>query len=349
MTMKIKLLTGAALCAFTGIAGAQSSVTLFGVLDVNARWLENNSVSQASLSQDGLTPSRLGVRGSEDLGGGLRAGFWLEGALNPDTGTATGQTWQRRSTVSLSDRWGEVRLGRDFTATYWNNSDFDPFGDTGLAAITNLTGKPPAVPFGGAYDTIVRANNMIGYVLPSGIAGGLFGQAQVAAGENVYGNKYLGGRIGYASGPLTVAVAYGQTQLRDDMDGDNFNIGASWNFSVVKVSGFYGQIKVDGDKANSWFIGAVVPFGLWNFKASYGQTERSGTVPVNVEGQRANQLGLGATYDLSRRTALYGTWAGINNKGGASFVVGSQVNVRDGGAAPNADSQGFEFGVRHSF
>ena len=70
-----------------GAVSAQSSVTLFGVLDVNARWLNNDGVKQYSLSQDGLQSSRLGVRGSDDLGGGLRAGFWLEGAINPDTGT----------------------------------------------------------------------------------------------------------------------------------------------------------------------------------------------------------------------------------------------------------------------
>ena len=341
------VLSALGLCV--GAASAQSSVTLFGVLDLNARWLNNDGVKQYSLSQDGLTPSRLGVRGSEDLGGGLRASFWLEGAINPDTGTPNGQTWQRRSTVSIANQFGELRLGRDFTATYWNNSDFDPFGDTGLGGAGNLSVKAPAVPTGGAYDTLVRANNMVGYFLPSGIAGGLYGQFQVAAGENKPGNKYVGGRLGYASGPFNGAIAYGQTKLRDDVDGDNFNLGASWDFSVVKLSGFYGQIKVQDDKQNTWFVGARVPLGAWNLKLSYGHTERSGTVPEDVEGQKASQLAVGAVYELSRRTALYGTWSGMTNKGGAHFVVGSFNNVAGGGAAPDADSQGFEFGLRHSF
>ena len=86
--MKKTLFTLAALGAFAGPASAQSSVTLFGVIDLNGRWLNNNGVKQYSLSQDGLTPSRIGVRGTEDMGGGLYAGFWLEGAINPDTGTS---------------------------------------------------------------------------------------------------------------------------------------------------------------------------------------------------------------------------------------------------------------------
>ncbi|MBK6864210.1 MAG: porin [Ideonella sp.] len=348
-TLKIKLLAATALCACAGAASAQSSVTLFGIVDLNGRWLDNDGTSQFSMSQGGTAASRLGFRGTEDLGGGLYAGFWIEGALNPDTGTSGGQTWQRRSTVSLSSPWGEARLGRDNTVTYYNTTTFDPFGDSGIGAAGNLTLKPPAVPVGGAYDTLVRASNMAAYFLPAGVAGGLYGGAQVAAGENAYGNKFFGARLGYAAGPFDVNVAWGQTQVSSDSDGDALNIGASWKFGFMKLSGFYGQIKVEDDKQDNWFIGATAPYGVWIFKASYGQARRSGTNPANVEGQKADQIAFGATYSLSKRTLLYGTWSGISNKGGANFVVGSLNNIAGGGAAPNADSQGAEFGVRHSF
>ena len=87
----------------TGAAWAQgASVTLFGVVDLNLRYVNNDAGSQYQMSQDGMSSSRLGVRGVEDLGGGLDASFWIEGSLNPDNGTALGQTWTRRSTVSLS-------------------------------------------------------------------------------------------------------------------------------------------------------------------------------------------------------------------------------------------------------
>ena len=347
--MKRALIALVSFSAFCGAASAQSSVTLFGVVDLNGRWLKNNGVTQYSMSQDGLAPSRIGFRGVEDMGGGLKAGFWLEAPLNPDIGNSDGLFFTRRSTVSLSNAWGEVRLGRDETATYKNTGGFDPFGDTGLGAAGNLTVKPPAVPDGGAYDTLVRANNMVGVFLPAGVVGGLYGLVQVAAGENTYGNKFFGARLGYAQGPFDVAVAYGETLVAYDTYGDNFNVAGSWNFGFMKLAGFYGQIKVEGDKQDNWFIGASVPLGQWTLRASYGQVERSGTVPDNVEGQRARQLAVGAVYSLSRRTALYGTWSGITNKGGANFIVGSFSNIPGGGAAANADSQGAEFGVMHSF
>ena len=357
--MKKSLLALAVLGTFAGAASAQSSVTLFGVVDLNLQYINNgNAGTQYTMGQDGLASSRLGFRGVEDLGGGLTASFWLEGALNPDIGTSTGQTWQRRSTVSLAGGWGEVRLGRDYTATFWNSTIFDPFGTNGVGSAGNLVFATPAIPSGGAYGTLVRDNNMVGYFLPSGIAGGLYGQAQIAAGENAPGGKYFGIRLGYASGPFNIAGAYGKTQvtiaaippLPADQDGTAYNFGASWNFGFMSLSGYYGRIEIGNGDQNNWFIGAQAPVGVWTFKASYGQVDRSDSTPGSVfEGQKANQFAIGATYDLSKRTALYGTWAGINNKNGASFRVGALQNVPAGGVNPNDNSQGLQLGVRHSF
>jgi predicted porin len=354
--MKKRLLALAALSAASGIASAQSSsVTLFGVVDLNLRYVNNEDGTQYQMSQDGLASSRLGFRGTEDLGGGLSASFWIEGALNPDTGTPLGQTWQRRSTVSLSGGFGEVRLGRDYTSTFWNLGIFDPFGTVGLGNAGNLVLVPGTfganVPTGGAYGTLVRDNNMVGYFLPSGIAGGLYGQFQVAAGENSLGTKYVGGRVGYASGPFNAAVAYGKTQVTSDLDGTQFNLGGSWNFGVVMLSGYYGNIDIGNLSQDNWFIGATAPIGVWTLKASYGQVSRSGAEgPVNIEGQKANMVAVGAVYDLSKRTSLYSTWSGINNKDGARFIVAPLQNVGPlGGSAPNGNSQGFEFGIKHSF
>jgi len=353
--MKKNLLALAALSAASGLAAAQSSVTLFGVIDLNLRYVDNDGVKQYQMSQDGLASSRLGFRGVEDLGGGLRASFWIEGALNPDTGTALGQTWQRRSTVSLSGNWGEVRLGRDYTSTFWNLGIFDPFGTVGLGNAGNLVLVPGTfganVPTGGAYGTLVRDNNMVGYFLPSGVAGGLYGQFQVAAGENALGQKYVGGRVGYATGPFNGAVAYGKTQVTNDLDGDQFNLGASWNFGFVMISGYWGTLDIGNLNQDNWFIGATAPLGVWTFKASYGQVSRSGIEgAVNIEGQRANQFAIGAVYDLSKRTSLYTTWSGINNKDGARFIVAPLQNVGPlGGSAANGNSQGLELGIKHSF
>src|SRR5687768_18396130 len=115
--MKKSLLALAVLGVFAGAASAQSSVTLFGVVDANAKAVKNGSTTTKQLGTDGLASSRLGFRGVEDLGGGMSAGFWIEGGLQPDTGNAGGMNWQRRSTVSLMGGFGEVRLGRDYRRT----------------------------------------------------------------------------------------------------------------------------------------------------------------------------------------------------------------------------------------
>jgi len=201
--MKKSLLALAALTAFAGAASAQSSVTLFGVIDVSARYVEYGDTSQYQLATDGNASSRLGFRGVEDLGGGLKAGFWLEGAVAADNGQASGQTWQRRATVSLMGGFGEIRLGRDYTPTFWNWTVFDPFGTVGVGAATNLGLEIAGITPGGSYGTLVRADNTFGYFLPSGL-GGFYGQAMITLGEGNIGNKYYGGRLGWASGPFNV-------------------------------------------------------------------------------------------------------------------------------------------------
>ena len=194
--MKKSVLALAVLGAFAGAASAQSSVTMFGVVDLNLMSVDNDERTY-SMGTDGMSSSRLGFRGVEDLGGGLKAGFWLEMGLAADTGDGTA-TWgngsrdtnalvfNRRSTVSLSNQWGELRLGRDYTATFWSWTVFDPFGTNGVGSATNLAlGQDLSTALAGTtYGTLVRANNMVQYILPAGVFGpGLYGQLQMAAGE----------------------------------------------------------------------------------------------------------------------------------------------------------------------
>lgn len=361
--MKKSLLALAVLGTFAGAASAQSSVTLFGVVDLNLRYVDNAAGTQYQMNQDGNASSRLGFRGVEDLGGGLNASFWIEGAVNPQNGTNSGQTWQRRQTVSLAGGWGEVRLGRDYTATFWNATLFDPFGTNGIGGMNNIALTPVAIPSGGAYGTLVRANNMVGYFLPSGIAGGLYGQAQIAAGQGSNGNKYYGFRLGYATGPFNVAGSWGKTQVTGgvpgvtppfglgDSSGTNWNLAGSYDFGVVKLTAFYGDLTYQALDQSNWFIGLQAPIGLWTLKGSYGQVKRDGieVYAPGWDGQKAWQLAVGATYDLSKRTALYATYSHIDNSDGARFIVGALQGVAGGGGGANENSQGFEFGIRHSF
>jgi predicted porin len=350
--MKKSLLALAVLGAFAGAASAQSSVTLFGIVDVNVGQVKNETSSTSTkitrMSTDGINSSRLGFRGVEDLGGGMKAGFWLEAGLAPDTGGQGGSnglstvTFNRRSTVSLMGNFGEVRLGRDYDPSFWNLTVFDPFGTNGVGSFLNVIST-----FGNGASTLVRANNSVGYFLPSGI-GGIYGQAMVAAGEGVFGQKYAGGRLGWAGGPVDVAVAYGQTQIAGDNKFKLFNIGGSWDFGVAKLMGQY--VRADSDnlgnvanqaKADTFLIGVVVPMGQGEIHAAYDESKGKDA----VDGAKGKQFALGYVYNLSKRSALYGTYSHISNSGGALFTVGQGGQ----GSAADGKSTGLEVGLRHSF
>jgi predicted porin len=339
--MKKSLLALAVLGAFAGVASAQSSVTLFGIVDLNARNTKNGDNDAVnSLSQDGNASSRLGVRGVEDLGGGLSAGFWIEGAINPDTGTPGGQTWQRRSTVSLLGGWGELRLGRDYTPSFWNTTIFDPFGTNGVGAYTNLGLNTLGTNAG----TYVRANNSIGYFLPSNL-GGLYGQAQVSAAEgDVNGNKQFSGRIGYAAGPFNIAVSHGSTEALQgaaEVKYKHSNVAGSWNFGFMRLMAQYDMLDAGPREQTTYLIGTVVPLGQGEFKFAYTKADQEG---AGFDGADADQIAVGYVYNLSKRTAMYGHLSRIKNKGAANFLVPG-----GSGAATGDTSRGVEVGVRHSF
>ena len=357
----------------------QSSVTLFGTLDVNAGSIKNgNAGSVRYLGSSGNETSRLGLRGTEDLGGGLRAGFWLEGELFPDTGNLKGMDWTRRSTVSLiSNTLGELRLGRDYVPNYWTRFDFDPFGQNGIGSQGNMLvlnqpiqtsnqtaafpGAVNATPLGSGAPTYKRSSNGVAYFLPGNL-GGVYGQAMVAPGEGSPGlGKYVSGRLGYQTGPVNVEASYGKTTLTNPFADDlkEVDAGASYDFGIVKVMGQYDKYSYDQSLGTSdlkdWLIGATVPIGLGSVKLSYNKATISGA-PTGVTGLgegSAKMLALGYVYDLSKRTALYATAARITNDANTQFTVGGQTNgpslLVDGQFLTGQTSTGYEVGIRHRF
>jgi len=312
--MKKSLVALAAL-AVAGVASAQSSVTLFGVVDAAISSYSNTSetafgnsikTSRTALTNSGYNSSRLGFRGTEDLGGGLAASFWLEAALGNDDGTAgaglnnfttgSNQFFNRRSTVSLSGAFGEVRLGRDYVPTFWNDTVFDPFGTNGVGTnlISTANGFGPGAPSGfQANPSYVRANNSVGYFLPPNL-GGFYGQVMYAMNENTSYNpgtltppgatafianptapgtnsragRYIGARGGYANGPLDVALAYGQSTVASNYFAgstqklDIWNLGASWDFGVAKLFGEYSNNKLKTDQTSGVVAGLTNPFAF---------------------------------------------------------------------------------------
>ena len=354
--MKKSLLALAALTAFAGAASAQSSVTLFGIIDANVRSVDNGAAGKLrTLSTDGMSSSRFGVRGIEDLGGGLKAGFWLEGGLAADTGSGfksqpngtngaatgvQGLDWQRRSTVSLMGDFGEIRLGRDYTPTFLDMVTLDPFGYVGVATLANARGTQAGAPV----TTSVRASNMVSYFLPS--LGGVYGQVSVAAGENATGNKYAGGRIGYAAGPINVMAAYGKTYKTGIMIDDLkvANIGASYDFGVVKLMAVGEQMKYSTAQQKLASIAAVVPFGASTVKLAY--TRSTGSSTTVADAFKDSIIGIGYQYNLSKRTALYANYGRNANGNNAKFTSSG------GGNAPISTgftSTGYELGINHAF
>ncbi|AGU51485.1 putative outer membrane porin protein [Variovorax paradoxus B4] len=383
-----KSLTALAALAVTGLASAQSSVTLFGVIDAGVTYQSATSrdattgltskQSKWSLANSGYNSSRIGFRGTEDLGGGLAASFWLEAPITNDDGATGISTFNRRSTVSLSGGFGEVRLGRDYTATFWNDTVFDPFGTNGsgssvINTVSGSTGLNNA--------NYVRASNMVGYFLPPNL-GGFYGQLQYSLNENTKtsatdltaatsssAGRYVGGRFGYANGPLDVALAMGENVAVDTTSltrkVQTINLGASYDFGPVKLFGELSNVKNKFDLAvgnshdsyNGYLIGASMPVGAGVIRASYSTVRYDeGAVGITGEDPRAQKLAIGYVHNLSKRTALYATVARVNNRNDAAYTgslsAASTTGYGSAGVSYTGlprSSTGYDFGIRHAF
>jgi len=356
-----KSLIALAVLAAAGTASAQSSVTLFGIVDATIAYGKADGAGGTKrwqLTNSGYNSSRLGFRGTEDLGGGLSASFWLEAGLANDDGQGAatnsnnqatgvgaavagrqGLTFNRRSTVSLAGTWGEVRLGRDYSPQFWNLTVFDPFGTNGVGTTQTLNSIITGV-------TAVRASNTIGYFLPRNL-GGFYGQVQYYMGENQRNNAPTeddgtggGLRLGWANGPVNVAIALSQTDYAAGKVRQN-NIGGQWDFGMAKLMGHYSWDEAGTVDAKGWLIGALFPIGAGEIRASYSTYKVDlGTDP------RTDKLALGYVHNLSKRTAIYTTVAFAKNKGGAAQALGGSAF---GANVVNENSSGFDLGVRHTF
>ncbi|KQX88796.1 porin [Variovorax sp. Root473] len=398
--MKKSLLVLAAMAA-CGAASAQSTVTLFGVVDAAYRNVANKSVStnpfgpgysvkasRTELANSGLSSSRLGFRGVEDLGGGLSASFWLEAPITNDDGATGVSSFTRRSTVSLAGSFGELRLGRDKTATVMNEEQFDPFGDTGIGGSLIIDANEASVSGSGygSNSTYKRASNMVQYFLPrlggfyGNVAYGLAEQTRLspdtAASTNT--GRHIGGRLGYTTGPFDIAASYAQNDTSFTTGSGaaavarpgkikTFNLGATYDFGVAKL---FGEVSRSKDERNAlnifttgqdvdltgYLLGVTVPVGPGVIRASYSQVKydfnRVPVFGVNNADPKASKLALGYVHNLSKRTALYGTVARVSNKNGAGLTVGagpSYATTFNRTALQAKSSMGYEFGIRHTF
>ncbi len=335
-------------------ASAQSSVTMFGVVDASVTRLSSDSANVTGLASGEQSSSRLGFRGIEDLGGGLKAGFWLEGSLAVDNG-GTSYRFDRRSTISLLGGFGEVRLGRDKLASYLNVESFDPFGDIGVGGngLNNMLGGAAAAEGTVEGSHPKRSSNIIAYITPN--MGGLQGQLQYSFGErpsnqpnNDRGN-IVSARVSYQASPLEVALGYAQLDAGSAATAVTYkatNIGASYDFGVVKPMVLIATERGAGRGVNAYTLGASAPLGQAG-ELRFGYTRFN---TQNVDDADSSKLALGYFHKLSKRTVVYGMLARVSNDNNATrgFAVSSSSLTAPLIAAGDS-ATGYSVGVRHTF
>lgn len=349
--MKSRTLKAACLLVLSGTVHAQTSVQVFGTLDLNiGRLTGEGNTNLLRVGTDGNNSSRIGLRGSEDLGGGLSTSFWLEAGMAADTGAgvatstnnviaapSSGLTWNRRSTVSLTGQFGEIRLGRDIVPSFRNLTAYHPFGVNGVGTVTSLF--YPVSP----KQTTARASNSLAYFLPKGL-GGLRGELMVARGENDpsinatrHDGNYAGLRIGYAQGALETALGHGKTTLASG-DFTQTNLGGAYTLGPAKLLGLWGENEVGSSRTRSIMIGGTLDVGAGQWRGAYTRLKALGVA------NNAQEISVGYVHHLSKRTAIYGNYAYLDNKdNGRTFNVGRAVLTSGGGAS------GLDMGLRHNF
>jgi predicted porin len=314
-----------------------SNVTMFGVIDLDATYGKGSLTTLRALGNSGLAGSRLGVRGTEDLGGGLRASFVLEHGFAPDTGAATAVFWNRQTYVALgSAQAGDLSFGRQYTPTFMVHATYDAFGPQGAAAQQVLFGSMEL-----GQPTNIRANNAINYATPANL-GGFVLQAMVAAGEGAATGKHMGVRGGYAAGPLSFDLALGKYYDSSIGDLKTITLGGRYKLGNVTLYALHDRANsgTSNDTQGSQ-VSLSYALGATDLKASVAQSERKSA--AGVANGTTRRYGVGAVHNLSKRTALYTSLAKLANSNGAGMVLNGATT------AANQGSTGLDVGLKHTF
>ncbi|WP_431095092.1 porin [Polaromonas aquatica] len=317
--MKKTLIALAALGAMAGAAHAQSTVTLYGVADAHFGQKSTTTnvagvgtkLSQTVIDSGGHNGSRWGLKGAEDLGGGLKAIFQLESGFTIDNGNvANGATmFGRQAFVGLSGGFGSVTMGRQYTAYdalrgATNNTNDSSFATTGTVWGTGLA------------DYAGRTNNSIAYTSPS--FGGFSGAVVLGLGEDktaaASASRNTSLNLMYANGPILAGYAYQQEKAVGGANSNKYHLFAgSYDFGVVKLVGAYNRAKDNTIKDKEYQLGLSAPFGAFTV---YGGYTRAKTT-VAATSSTASGYSLMGTYDLSKRTRLYTAYNNTKNNGAA--------------------------------
>jgi predicted porin len=355
--MKKHLIAAAVAGAFAVPAMAQ--VTVYGLVDVGYSSTEtkvsNGDKTEASTfgANGQQAGSRLGFRGEEDLGGGMKAGFVYELGLDPTVSTGFDAASNRQGFVSVSGGFGEVRLGRQYTGTFGVNATHDAggtvsaFGYLGTAAHTG-------------WPTSARANDVVRYQTPT--MNGLWVAVAMADDTSkttsnagvVTTKSEVGGQTvtaAYAAGPLSAMVSWSSGEAETvassvtTLKGEEtrINIGATYNLGMLSIHLTHNQHEVDNKLAantdtdySDTTIGVKVPVGAATIWASTGEGElkAKGLTPASARTDYSAYQ-LGASYALSKRTNVY------------AIVGETEGKVKTSGV--KTTSEGMHFGIRHTF
>lgn len=337
-----------------GAAQAQSSVTLYGIIDVNYMWQESpwnvGTATAPNVQQESFSAinsghqsgSRWGLRGSEDLGGGLKAIFTVEGGYDPDRGTLGqgGRLFGRQAWAGLQGGWGAVVLGRLATFSSGTGS-FDMFGRTdpfltgfGLASLGNTFYSANAL----------RLDNSIAYQSPkfAGFQAGIGYSTRIDGAEVAPDSANASGiisAINWEAGPFWVSLTYDQVDNpAGGSDQKHLQIGATFDIGSFRLHGGFADQSNIGAFTTlqggtgafqqlpagarpfdtnaymlgaTWTLGAFKVFGSYQMQDADSQTLPSGT-PFDPD---FNIWAFGGTYNLSRRTNLYASYASRNADG----------------------------------
>jgi predicted porin len=321
--MKKSLLALAVLGAFAGAASAQSSVTIYGMVDLALAKQIGSEDNQVWDSPD----SRIGFRGTEDLGGGLKGIFQFEHRFNAATGEnekADGRRmWHAISMVGLSGNWGTFGLGRQYNAAWPVTNAIDPWGDdtvAGLRAVGVLLDVD-----GTDYGTEIRLNNSVRYDSPK--FGGFTFAAEIAEGNGRDDTPYSLSAV-YAAGPLWLGIGHENQGTEADLT----TIGAKYKFGAFGVSGGYSFGSGDsGEDIKSWMLAGTWDVGSGQVRVGYAESDSDfGDV-------RLKKAGLGYHHNLSKRTEVY-----------ADIAQGNSTLARNTNGDEDEDI-GYGVGLRHRF
>jgi predicted porin len=357
--MQVKRLAAALVAATPLFAAAQTNVTLYGVVDAAIESSDNGTAGRHTMVQSGdQSTSRIGFRGTEDLGNGLKAIFNLEAGIAIDTGNSdmsgtNSALFQRRAVVGLEGAFGTLTLGREYSPVASVAAASDEFGQGFYGS--NLSAFGTASPnTGTSYSRLTRRlANSVNYKSASWAGFKLL--AAYAAGENTDLNapgsssrdlKSLGAE--YTLGNLYIGGAYAETKRLNINNDKEYAIGAAYKFDQfggLDIKGNYMVADAYGpnNRFTQWNLGAGFPFGASKVLANFQQNKLQ-------NGAKGKVWAVAYTYSLSKRTNVYASYADLNNNNLGTFGLNSSGNsLNPATTSLGADPSAFTIGIRHTF